>query len=136
MSRYHSLPIAQKRAESLARVREPSITCPRCDTQLMPADLLVHLESRCPGHRDPGPGAKWVGWREAVAIIRRSTPGLSEPAAMMRLSRWSRADRNHVIWVRARGTRGERIYLHADLVKHLSRSSFVVGTNKTVSGEP
>jgi hypothetical protein len=57
MSDYHKLPIAQKRAEALARAREPAVTCPDCDTQVMPADLLAHLRDRCPGQRDPGPGA-------------------------------------------------------------------------------
>lgn len=136
MSRYHSLPIAQKRAEAIARVREPAVTCPSCDTQVMPVDLLAHIEQRCPGPRAPGPSAKWVGWREAVAIIRRSIAGMSEPAAMMRLSRWSHPDRNQVVRVRARGTRGDRTYLHSDLVKHLARTGVVVATNKTVSEEP
>lgn len=138
MGSYQKLSITQKRASDLARVREPAVTCPSCDTQVMPVDLLAHLEQRCTGPRDPGPSAKWVTWREAVAIIRRAMPQLqlSEAAAMMRLSRWSHPDRRGNIVVRPRGDRGDRKYLHSDLVKHLSRSGFVVGTNKNVSEEP
>jgi hypothetical protein len=138
MSTYQKLSIHEKRAHDLRAVRETAVTCPSCDTQVMPVDLIAHMEQRCKGPSEPGPSARWMTWREAVAIIRRVMPELrlSEPAAMMRLSRWSHADRRGLVVVRARGTRGDRKYLHADLVKHLSRSGFVVGTNKTVSEEP
>lgn len=105
MSRYHDLPIAQKRSEALARVREPSVTCPSCDTQLMPADLLAHLEHRCSGPREPGPGAKWVNWREARSIVPART-----------LVRW--VERG---FVRVRGGRGDREYLHRDLATRVSQ---------------
>lgn len=102
MTRYHQLPIAAKRAEAIARMREPAIACPRdCGTQLMPDDLLAHLEQRCPGAREPGPGSKWVTSREAVYL------GVTE----MSLSRWVRDG-----LVRARGKRGDRQYLKRDLV--------------------
>lgn len=101
MSRYHRLPIAQKRAEGLARAREPAVTCPTCDTQVMPADLLAHIEQRCPGPREPGPGAKWLTWREATAI---------SGVTAMRLSRWA----NNGL-VRFQGGRQDRKYLLRDL---------------------
>lgn len=100
-SRYHLMSAAEKRAGSLATVREPAVTCPSCDTQLMPADLLAHLEQRCAGPREPGPGAKWINWREAIGI-NGVTP--------MRLSRWAR--NGHVRFV---GERQDRKYLHRDL---------------------
>jgi hypothetical protein len=133
VSDYHKLPIAQKRAEALARAREPAVTCPQCDVQVMTADLINHREQRCPGQREPGPGARWVGWREAVAIIRRAMQELSEAAAMMRLSRWSHANHRGVVLIRVTGTRGDRKYLHADLVKYLARPGVIVGTNRNVS---
>lgn len=130
---YHRLPIAQKRALAAATQREPAVACPACDTQVMPADLIAHLEQRCTGPREPGPGARWVTWREAVANIRRADRDLSEPAAMMMLSRWSRPDGRGVIAVRTRGTRGDRQYLFSDLAKNVARRMVVVGTNKRVS---
>jgi hypothetical protein len=130
---YHRLPIAEKRALAIGSQREPAVTCPTCDTQVMPADLLAHMEQRCAGPREPGPGARWIIWRHAVAIIRRASPGMSEPAAMKRLSRWSLPDGRGVVAVRVRGSRGERQYLHADLVKHIAWSMVVVGTDKSVS---
>lgn len=105
VSRYHRLPIAQKRAEGLTRMRTPSVTCPLCDTQVMPTDLLAHLELRCSGLREPGPGDKWLTWKEALAL------GVSG----MNLSLWSRPDKNGRIKVRARGNRGDRQYLERDL---------------------
>lgn len=109
MSRYHRLPIAQKRAENIARVREPAVTCPICDTQVMPADLLGHMAERCQGPRDPGPGAKWVSWREARALVPKQT-----------LLRW--VDRG---FVRFTGERQDRRYLYRDLaVKVAQRRGF------------
>lgn len=98
-SRYHLMSAAEKRAASLS-VREPAVTCPDCDTQVMPADLLAHLEHRCPGPREPGPSSKWVTWREALAL------GVPK----MTLSDWVRRGR-----VRMRGERGDRRYLLRDL---------------------
>lgn len=104
-SSYQRLPIAQKRAQNLDRVREPAVTCPSCDTQVMPADLLAHIEQRCAGPREPGPGAKWVNWREARAIVPERT-----------LVRW--VERG---FIRVRGERGERQYLHRDLATRVSQ---------------
>lgn len=106
MSRYHRLPIAEKRAEDLARVREPAVTCPSCDTQVMPADLLAHLDLRCPGPRDPGPGAKWLTWREALAFgVPKRT-----------FKRWVKRG-----CVRFKGNRGDRLYLARDLVVRIAQ---------------
>lgn len=100
MSRYHRLSIAQKRTEGLTRVREPAVTCPSCDTQVMPCDLLAHMAERCPGRRDPGPGSKWVNHREALAMgVPRAT-----------LSFWT-----HSKQVRFLGERQDRRYLMRDL---------------------
>ncbi len=100
MSRYHKLPIAQKRTEALTRIREPAVTCPSCDTQVMPSDLVAHVDDRCKGPREPGPGAKWISWREAVAM--------GEPPAA--ISRWVNSG-----IVRIRGPQKNRQYLERDL---------------------
>lgn len=105
MTDYRKLPIDQKRAEAIARAREPSVSCPECDTQVMPADLLAHLEQRCPGPREPGPGSKWVNWREARSLVPERT-----------LVRW--VDRG---FVRVKGDRGDRQYLYRDLAKRVSQ---------------
>jgi hypothetical protein len=97
---YQRLSLAEKRAEDLSRVRETAVTCPSCDTQVMPADLLAHIEQRCPGPREPGPGAKWVNHREALGMgVSRAT-----------LSYWTRTKK-----VRFLGERQDRRYLMRDL---------------------
>lgn len=106
MSRYHRLPIAQKRAEGIARMREPAVTCPSCDTQVMPAELLTHVEQRCEGPREPGPGAKWVNFREAMVLgVPRAT-----------LSFWTRTGQ-----VRFLGERQDRQYLMRDLALKIAQ---------------
>ena len=107
MARYHQLSIAEKRTEALARVREPAVQCPGCDTQVMPADLLNHLEQRCPGPREPGPGSKWISWQEARSLVPKPT-----------LVRWIKGGR-----VRFKGSRGDRQYLYRDLAKNLAQRS-------------
>lgn len=97
---YHKLPIAEKRMEALARAREPAVSCPTCDMQVMPVDLLAHMDQRCPGPREPGPGAKWISWREALAL------GVGRQS----LTRWVQAG-----MVRFVGGRLDRRYLHRDL---------------------
>jgi hypothetical protein len=106
VSNYHRMPIAQKRTVALARAREPSVTCQACDTQVMPVDLLAHLAERCPGPREPGPGAKWVSWREAR--------GMGVPA--MTLSRWASKG-----FVRFTGGRQDRRYLLRDLALKIAQ---------------
>ena len=103
-SSYHRMSAAEKQAASLSAVRELPVACPRCDTQLMPDDLLAHLDQRCAGPREAGPGSKWVNWREATALVPERT-----------LKRWVQA--RHV---RYRGGRGDRMYLRRDLVKRLA----------------
>lgn len=104
-SSYHRMSAAEKQAASLSAVRELPVACPRCDTQLMPDDLLAHLDQRCTGPREPGPGSKWVNWQGALAM---GIPKLT-------LIRWVRAKH-----VRYRGGRGDRMYLRRDLVKRLA----------------
>lgn len=106
MSRYHQLSIAEKQAEALGRVREQPVACPRhCGVQVMPADLLAHIEQRCTGPREPGPGAKWITHREALELgVPRAT-----------LSFWAR--RKHVRFV---GERQDRKYLYRDLALKLA----------------
>jgi hypothetical protein len=107
VSDYHKLPIAQKRTAALARMREPARTCPGgCGMQVTSADLLSHLEQRCTGKLEPGPGAKWVTHAEALAMgIARAT-----------LSYWSerRLVRTRIV------EDGYRQYLHGDLVERLA----------------
>jgi hypothetical protein len=107
---YHLLPIAEKRAQAIASVREPAVTCPICDTQVMPVDLLAHMDLRCPGPRTPGPGAKWISRAEALAM------GISSQT----FKRW--VERG---FVRSTGQRKLRKYLHRDLaVKIAQRRGF------------
>lgn len=106
MANYHRLPIAQKRTEALARAREPAVTCPDCDTQVTSVDLLAHMKERCTGLREPGPGAKWVTWRDAIAMgVNRQT-----------LSRWSQTGQ-----VRFIGETQDRKYLMRDLALKISQ---------------
>jgi len=105
MSDYHRLSIAQKQAMALSSAREPSVACPSCGTQVMPADLLAHVGQRCAGPREAGPGAKWVNWREARAIVPERT-----------LVRW--VERG---FIRVRGDRGDRQYLYRDLAVRVSQ---------------
>lgn len=134
-SAYHLMSAAEKREFSLS-VREAAVSCPVCDTHVMPVDLLPHLAQRCAGPRAPGPASKWVTWREAVPVIRRALD-VTARAAELRLARWARPDRHGVIAVRSRGGRGDRQYLLGDLAKHLAKqSAVVVGTLKTESAEP
>ncbi len=98
---YHRLPIAAKRAEAVGRMRAPAITCPSCDTQVMPVDLLAHLAQRCPGRREPVPGDQWLTSAEVLELgVPKQT-----------LSDWVTRDE-----VRVRGERGDREYLLRDVV--------------------
>ncbi len=67
---YHEMGIREKQAHALGAMREPSVTCPACETQLPPADLPRHMAERCTGPREPHPAAKWVRFAEAVKIAR------------------------------------------------------------------
>lgn len=102
---YHRMSLQEKQAEVLVRAREPAVACPSCDTQVMPADLLAHVEQRCAGRRDPTLGSKWVSWREARALVPHRT-----------LIRW--VDRGVV---RVRGDRGDRQYLYRDLATRVAQ---------------
>jgi hypothetical protein len=101
LSRYNRLPIAQKRAEAIARAREPAVTCPSCDTQVMPADLLKHMDERCEGLREPNGAAKWIVWSEVMTF--------GVPSKTVQY--WVHTGR-----VRYRGERLDRQYLLRDLV--------------------
>lgn len=103
---YHQLSVAEKRAVSLAGMRESPITCPECDMHVTTTDLIAHLEQRCQGRRDPGPGAKWVSHAEALALgVPRQT-----------LSRWVANG-----FVRVTGGRMDRRYLHGDLARKVAQ---------------
>ena len=107
---YHLLSIREKQAASLATAREPAVSCPTCDTQVTPTDLPAHVRERCTGPREPGPGARWIGWREGMA--------LGVPATT--LSFWARTGQ-----VRYLGGRMDRRYLLRDLaVKIAQRHGF------------
>lgn len=106
-NRYHLLSIAEKRTEALTNARENPITCQECDMRVMPADLISHMESRCPGPSAPAPGSRWLSGREARAIgVAKST-----------LSFW--ANRG---FVRVSGEGMDRRYLERDLVKSIQIS--------------
>ncbi len=104
-SAYHLMSAAEKRVVALS-VREPATTCRACGIQVMPADLLAHIDQRCPGLREPGQGSKWVTHAEALAL----------GVARQRLSYWAR----HAL-VRTRiADDGYRLYLHRDLVDRIA----------------
>jgi hypothetical protein len=70
---YAKLSAAAKEAVALDRLREPAVTCPRCETQTTTADLVNHLEERCTGHREVHPASRWIRWRDAVKWIPHPT---------------------------------------------------------------
>lgn len=107
-SSYHLMTAAEKQAASMARAREQPVACLNCDTQVMPSDFSAHVKQRCHGPRDPGPADKWIGYQEAVAIVPERT-----------FVRWVDKGR-----VRFRGGRGDRRYLHRDLVQNLNVERF------------
>jgi hypothetical protein len=109
---YHLLPLAEKQALAAERMAEPPMACPvDCGTSLLPADVLKHVNERCPGPRPPGPASRWISHREALAAgVPRGT-----------LSFWAAHGD-----VRTRGQAGGKQYLlrdltHRILVKRLSR---------------
>jgi hypothetical protein len=102
---YHRLSTAEKEAYARGGIREPAIACPVCDVQTTPADLLPHLDARCPGPREPHQGSRWISRREAMAMgVPRET-----------LQYWVRQGR-----VRATGERHQRRYLLRDLVRRIA----------------
>ncbi len=102
---YRRLSVVEKRALDLRRARDAAVRCPQCEMSIMPVDLLAHQEQRCAGRPEPGPGAKWVPWREARAVVSERT-----------LIRW--VERG---FVRFRGERGDREYLYRDLAIRVSQ---------------
>jgi hypothetical protein len=106
---YHKMSLAKKQAHALAQLREPSVACPVCDTQLPPVDLLRHFGSTCAGPRAPHPASAWLTWREALKLgVPRGT-----------LSRWAARG-----IVRTQGEKMDRRYLLRDVTKALSRRKF------------
>lgn len=105
MTDYHRLPIAQKRAQAIATMREPAVTCPACETQTTARDLLEHLATRCPGRRDPHPASEWITWSRALEL---GVPGWT-------LTRWVQSGE-----VRTKGGRMDRLYLLRDVATRLA----------------
>lgn len=103
-SRYHLMSAAEKRAGSLANVRERSVACQSCDTQVMPEDLPSHVQ-RCQGPGEPGPRDKWVSARDS--IVRNVPKGTR--------SYWVKRG-----FVRVRGEPMDREYLLRDLAKRIA----------------
>jgi hypothetical protein len=101
VSPYQRMSISAKQAAHRERMREPSMSCPFCETQTTVADMPRHVEA-CTGPREPHPLSEWVGWSDALA--------LGVPAGT--LSRWVRSGR-----VRARGERDRREYLRRDITR-------------------
>lgn len=57
---YQRLSVAEKQALHRARMREPAVVCPVCETQTGASELLEHIEMRCTGPREPNPHASWI----------------------------------------------------------------------------
>ncbi len=103
---YARLSLVEKEATQRDRIREPAITCPRCETQTSPGDLVRHITTRCTGRREEiHPASKWITRSAALKWIPEPT-----------LHRW--ASRG---MVRQRGEgRGRREYLLRDLARNLA----------------
>jgi hypothetical protein len=103
---YHHVSVAEKQAYARANVREQAVACPKCDTQTTAAELIEHLEKRCTGPREPGPGSKWISLPEAIAL----------GASRRTLFWWTRRG-----LVRVKGRRRSRMYLLRDMAIRLAR---------------
>lgn len=99
---YARMSLAEKQAEALDRQREPSVTCPRCETETTAADLMRHVENTCPGAREPHPRSRWITWREALSL------GVPKPT----MGRWIQQG-----LVRFHGESKSRVYLLRDVVQ-------------------
>lgn len=104
---YHKLSLSQKQGLVRSNEREDSVPCPHCDTKLTAADLIAHVETRCPGQL-PAPPARgrYVSWREARAMGVAATT----------LSFWARTRQ-----VRYQGDRMDRRYLLRDLALKIAQ---------------
>lgn len=101
-NRYRRLTLAEKQVRQRDQMREPSVTCPRCETQTSPADLVQHVQERCTGPREPHPQSRWIRRTEAMRMIPEYT-----------LQRWARRG-----LIRQRGQgRGRREYLLRDVTR-------------------
>lgn len=99
--------VAEKQQVAQDRLVEPPVACPAdCGVQVTAADLMTHVEERCPGPRAPGPAAKWIRRRDAQAM------GITP----MTLSRLARSGK-----VRYRGSGMDREYLQRDLAVGAAR---------------
>lgn len=102
---YARLSVAAKQARHREQMREPAVTCPRCETQTTAADLVPHLEKRCAGPREPHPQSRWIRRTDALKWLPKRT-----------LHRWARQG-----LVRQRGQgRGRREYLLRDVTRQLA----------------
>lgn len=113
MSDYHRLSLGRKQALAMARMREQLVTCPTCEIQMPPAELVAHMAQPCV-RREPHPGAKWVTMREAVAMgVEKRT-----------LQKWAAYGK-----VRFRGVWPDRQYLLRDIAVKIAnlrrRGTFV-----------
>lgn len=103
---YHLMSIKEKSARALGQARDASVRCPDCDMAVLPVDLLAHMQERCGGQPEIGAGAKWVSWREALAM---GVPGKT-------FARW--VERGFVRFV---GERQDRKYLLRDLALRIAQ---------------
>ena len=104
--RFGLLSVREKELVQRDRMREPAVVCPHCETQTTVADLLTHVEERCPGARAPHQLSRWVTWTEAKRL------GVPEPT----LSRWINRG-----LVRSRPAGEQRKYLLRDLALRLAQ---------------
>ena len=103
MADYHRMSRVEKLKAHHNAMREPSMNCPTCDTQITVRDAMRHAAA-CTGPRDPHPLSEWVTWAKALEL------GIDAGT----LSRWAKSGK-----VRTRGPRRGREYLRRDLVKRL-----------------
>lgn len=65
---YHRLSVSEKQSRSRLAMYEPPIACPYCDTQTTVADLLRHVDSRCPSSSEIHPLSRWLSRREVFEL--------------------------------------------------------------------
>lgn len=116
---YHRLSRAAKVARMLRtweRLGEPPVTCPHCETDVPPAELLTHVDTRCDGRRrDPHPRSAWIDRARALEL-----------APAPRLRRWVDAGQ-----VRTRdGANGGRAYLLRDVVLRVAERRHARGRTR------
>jgi len=112
---YARLSLAEKQAVHRDRMREPPVTCQRCEVQFTPADLAKH---ECRGPREPHPLGRWLTWKEVTRAPYRIPRGT--------VSHWVATGR-----VRTERRGLHRVYLERDVARELARQKAEAAAGST-----